>query len=74
MTVQGESFSIIGFSTSGNTTSDSVAPNSKGFVTLNISELGNVGLPESVSGKLRVFNSESYDDISNVTFANVGVK
>ncbi|WP_050179689.1 hypothetical protein [Domibacillus robiginosus] len=74
MTVQDDSFSINGFSTSGNTTSDSVAPNSKGFVTIDISELGDVGVPETVSGKLNAFNSESYDPISNVTFANKAVK
>lgn len=74
MTVQDDSFSINGFSTSGNTTSNSVAPNSKGFVTIDISELGDVGVPETVSGKLNVVNSESYDPISNVTFANKVVK
>lgn len=74
VTVQDDSFSINGFSTSGNTTSDSVAPNSKGFVTIDISELGDVGMPETVSGKLNVFNSESYATISDVTFANVVVK
>lgn len=70
LTIQADSVAINGFSTGDITMSDDVAPQSKGYVTARTTELTDAGEPETVSGKLRVIDFDSWESY-DVTFTNV---
>lgn len=72
LTIQADSVAINGFSAGDITMSDDVAPQSKGYVTAKTSELTDVGEPETVSGKLRVIDFDTFDSY-DVTFTNVSL-
>jgi hypothetical protein len=74
ITIQADSVSVNGFSSNDITMSDDVSPNSKGYVTARTGELTDVGIPEKVSGSLRVIDfNESFESYSAM-FTDIVIK
>ncbi|MGH0595400.1 hypothetical protein [Bacillus pretiosus] len=74
ITIQADSVSINGFSSNKIMMSDDVAPNSKGFVMAQTSELNDVGSPEKVSGSLRVIDFKDSFKTYDASFTDVVVQ
>ncbi|MEH0979827.1 hypothetical protein AB1I92_28100 [Bacillus mobilis] len=74
ITIQADSVSINGFSSNKIMMSDDVAPNSKGFVMAQTSELNDVGSPEKVSGNLRVIDFKDSFKTYDASFTDVVVQ
>ncbi|KWU66921.1 hypothetical protein AWW70_06365 [Bacillus mycoides] len=74
ITIQADSVSINGFSSNKIMMSDDVAPNSKGFVMAQTSELNDVGSPEKVSGSLRVIDFKESFKTYDASFTDVAVQ
>lgn len=74
ITIQADSVSINGFSSNKIMMSDDVAPNSKGFVMAQTTELNDVGSPEKVSGSLRVIDFKDSFKTYDASFTDVVVQ
>jgi hypothetical protein len=75
LTVQADSISVNGFSSSNIIMSDDISPNSKGYATAMTDELADAGTPEKISGQLRVIDMQSTNyDTKTATFTDVAVK
>ncbi|MCU5094073.1 MULTISPECIES: hypothetical protein [Bacillus] len=74
ITIQADSVSINGFSSNKIMMSDDVAPNSKGFVMAQTSELNDVGSPEKVSGSLRVIDFKDSFKTYDASFTDVVIQ
>lgn len=74
LTVQANSIAVNGFSSNNIVMSDAVAPQSKGYIQAQTSELADVGSPETASGKLRIIDFSGAWDTIDATFTNIPLK
>ena len=74
ITIQADSVAVNGFSSNDITMSDDVSPNSKGYVIAQTGELMDVGLPEKVSGNLRVIDFNGSFETYDATFTDIVIK
>lgn len=74
ITIQADSVAVNGFSSNDIMMSDDVAPNSKGFVTAETSELTDVGSPEKISGSLSIIDFNQSFESYTASFTNIAVQ